>query len=127
RPAPHPRPTLLEADGERFIRPSSLAEALRVLAEEPEAMVVAGSTDWGVDVNLRGRRATLAVAIDHLPELRGVSFGDASIEIGAALPLTEIERRLDERVPLLSELLPQFASPLIRNRATIGGNLGTAS
>lgn len=127
RPAPEPRATLLEASGERFIRPSTLEEALRVLAEEPDAVVVAGSTDWGVDVNLRGRRAALTVAIDHLPELRAVTFGDASVEIGAALPLTDVERRLDGRVPLLGELFPQFASPLIRNRATIGGNLGTAS
>lgn len=127
RPAPEPRPMRLEADGQRFLRPSDLDEALRVLADEPEAAIVAGSTDWGVDVNLRGRRAPLVLAIDHLPALRGVTFGDASIEIGAALPLTEVERRLEGRVPLLAELFPQFASPLIRNRATIGGNLGTAS
>ena len=49
------------------------------------------------------------------------------IELGAALSLTEIERRLDGRVPLLSALVPQFASRLIRNTATIGGNLGTGS
>ena len=49
------------------------------------------------------------------------------IEIGAALTLTEIERRLDGRVPLLAEVFPQFASRLIRNGATIGGNLGTGS
>ncbi|WP_448809117.1 xanthine dehydrogenase small subunit [Agromyces bauzanensis] len=127
RPAPEARPTMLEADGERFMRPSSLDEALRVLGEEPDAVVIAGSTDWGVEVNLRGRRAALAIAIDHLPELRGVAFGDAGVEIGAALPLSEVERRLAGRVPLLDDLFPQFASPLIRNRATIGGNLGTAS
>ena len=127
RPAPEARPTRLETDGRRFVRPSSLDEALAVLRDEPDATVVAGSTDWGVEVNLRGRRAALTIAIEHLPELRSVSFGDAAIEIGAALPLSEVERRLEGRVPLLAELFPQFASPLIRNRATIGGNLGTAS
>src|SRR5699024_1962786 len=49
------------------------------------------------------------------------------IELGAALTLSEIEQRLDHRVPLLDQLFPQFASRLIRNGATIGGNLGTAS
>jgi xanthine dehydrogenase small subunit len=127
RPAPEPRATRIGADGERFLRPSSLDEALRVLGEEPDAVVVAGCTDWGVDVNLRGRRAALTIAVEHLPELRSLTFGDAGIEIGAALSLSEIEHRLDGRVPLLDELFPQFASPLIRNRATIGGNLGTAS
>ena len=121
------RATRVDAEGERFVRPSSLDEALRVLGEEPDAVVVAGCTDWGVDVNLRGRRAPLTIAVEQLPELRSLTFGDDVIEIGAALSLSEIEHRLDGRVPLLDELFPQFASPLIRNRATIGGNLGTAS
>jgi xanthine dehydrogenase small subunit len=67
------------------------------------------------------------LAVDRLPELRRLDVGDASIEIGAALSLTEIERRLDGRVPLLAELFPQFASRLIRNGATLGGNIGTGS
>lgn len=127
RPAPQPRATRLETDGRRFLRPASLEEALRVVRDESDATVVAGCTDWGVEVNLRGRRSPLTVAIEHLPELRTVAVGDAAIEIGAALPLSEVERRLDGHVPMLAELFPQFASPLIRNRATIGGNLGTAS
>ena len=90
-------------------------------------MLVAGSTDWGVEVNLRGVRAGLVVAIDRLPELRGMSVEPDEIRLGAALTLTEIERRLDGEVPLLAELFPQFASRLIRNGATLGGNLGTAS
>lgn len=127
RAAPEPSATRLESGGERFLRPSSLDETLRILREEPDAMVVAGCTDWGVDVNLRGARAALTMAVEHLPALRVLTFGDAAIEIGAALSLSEIERRLDGSVPMLGELFPQFASPLIRNRATIGGNLGTAS
>ena len=127
RPAPGPATTKLDSDGARFVRPASLDEALRLVHDEPDAVVVAGCTDWGVDVNLRGQRAALAVAIERLPELRELTVGDASIEIGAALPLTEVGRRLAGRVPLLDQVFPQFASPLIRNRATIGGNLGTGS
>jgi xanthine dehydrogenase small subunit len=91
------------------------------------ATVVAGSTDWGVEVNLRGARAVSVIAIDRLPELRGLAVDADRIEIGAALTLTEVERRLGGRVPLLAQLFPQFASRLIRNAATIGGNLGTGS
>ncbi|ANJ26217.1 xanthine dehydrogenase small subunit [Agromyces aureus] len=127
RPAPEPVPTDLAVDGNRFVRPGTLDEALRMLHDEPTAVLVAGSTDWGVEVNLRGRRAPLVIAIEQLDELRGLEIGDDVIEIGAALPLSEIERRLDGRVPLLAKLLPQFASRLIRNRGTIGGNLGTGS
>jgi xanthine dehydrogenase small subunit len=89
--------------------------------------VVAGSTDWGVDVNLKGARAGRVVAVDRLPELRGFEVSDSEVRIGAALTLTEIERRLDGRLPLLAALMPQFASPLIRNGATLGGNLGTGA
>ncbi|BDZ53946.1 xanthine dehydrogenase small subunit [Agromyces marinus] len=127
RPAPASASTRLDDGAGRFIRPASLDEALRLLGDEPDAVLAAGTTDWGVEVNLRGRRAPLTIAIERLPELRTFEVGDASIEIGAALTLTEIERRLAGRVPLLAELFPLFASPLIRNRATIGGNLGTAS
>ncbi len=125
--APGVPATRLEDGEARFVRPADLADALRVLAEEPEALVVAGSTDWGVDVNIKGFRADTVVAVDRLPELRGWSVDDGEIRIGAALTLTEIERRLDGRLPLLAALMPQFASRLIRNGATLGGNLGTGS
>ncbi|MFD0369614.1 xanthine dehydrogenase small subunit [Streptomyces sp. NPDC127114] len=110
-----------------FLRPATLAEALHELRERPEAVVVAGSTDWGVEVNIRSRRAGCVIAVDRLPELRDLRVESDRIEIGAAVTLTEIERHLDGRVPLLAELFPQFASRLIRNSATLGGNLGTGS
>ena len=127
QPAPGPAPADRVVDGSRFVRPAGLDETLRLLRDEPEATVIAGATDWGVEVNLRGRRAVLAVMIDRLPELRALAFGEDAIEIGAALTLSEIERGLGGSVPLLAELVPQFASRLVRNSATLGGNLGTAS
>ncbi|MFI5626032.1 xanthine dehydrogenase small subunit [Nocardioides sp. NPDC051685] len=127
QPPPEPRPTRIAVDGAQFVRPETLTEALDLITEWPEAQVVAGSTDWGVEVNIRGRRAPLVVAVDRLPELRELSFRTGHVEIGAALTLTEIERKLNGRVPLLAELFPQFASRLIRNGATLGGNIGTAS
>jgi len=126
-PPPAVRATRLTGDGAEFVRPAGLADALAVLASAPGATVVAGSTDWGVDVNLGGMRDALVVAVERLEELRSFAIDDTGIEIGAALSLTEVERRLDGRVPLLAEVFPQFASRLIRNGATIGGNLGTAS
>ncbi|MEU3774619.1 FAD binding domain-containing protein [Streptomyces sp. NPDC032472] len=124
---PEPVATAYTRDDSAFLRPGTLAEALQVLGERPEAVVVAGSTDWGVEVNIRSRRARCVVAVDRLPELRELHVASDRIEIGAALTLTEIERRLDGSVPLLAELFPQFASRLVRNSATLGGNLGTGS
>ncbi|NLU68268.1 FAD binding domain-containing protein [Streptomyces sp. HNM0574] len=124
---PGPVSTEYARDGATFLRRSSLAATLELLRERPDAVVVAGSTDWGVEVNIRSRRAGCVVAVDRLPELRELRTGPDAVEIGAALTLTEIERRLDGEVPLLAELFPQFASRLIRNGATLGGNLGTGS
>jgi len=126
-PAPGPVVTDASDDSGRYVRPASLAEALDLLAGDPTAVPVAGATDHGVEVNLRGRRDRLVVGIDRLPELRGLEVTDDAVEIGAALSLTEVEERLAGRVRLLDALVPQFASRLIRNAATLGGNLGTAS
>ena len=126
-PPPPPAPTTLAVAGAEFLRPAGLDDVLRLLADRPDAQVVAGSTDVGVEVNLRGLRAPLVVAVDRLAELREFAFGPDEVRIGAALTLSEIERLLAGRVPLLAQMFPQFASRLIRNGATIGGNLGTAS
>ena len=137
RPAPAPAPTRLMGASGVFERAVDLAHLLRLLDEHPDAVLVAGSTDWGVDANLRGARAPFLVGIDRVPELRRLTVedspdgaaagGGATVEIGAALTLSEVERGLGGRVPLLDQLLPQFASRLIRNGATLGGNLATAS
>ncbi len=124
---PAPVATRISTDGAAFSRPADLTEALQLLKDHPDAVVVCGATDWGVEVNLRGVRADRVVAIDRLSELRGFEVGEDKITLGAALTLTEIERRLDGAVPLLAEMFPLFASRLIRNGATLGGNLGTGS
>jgi xanthine dehydrogenase small subunit len=126
-PAPAPAATTTSNEQGRYVRPARLAEALELLATHPDAQLVAGSTDWGVELNIRHARAALTIGIERLAELREFSFGPDRIELGAALSLSEIESALDGRVPLLADLFPQFASRLIRNGATLGGNLGTAS
>ena len=126
--APPPAPsTRVTGDTGTFARPADLAEALELLGAHPDAVLVAGSTDWGVEVNLRGARAPFAIGIDRLPELRTLEVGTDVVEVGAALSLSEVERSLAGRIPLLDQMFPQFASRLIRNGATIGGNLGTGS
>ncbi|UNX53690.1 FAD binding domain-containing protein [Georgenia sp. TF02-10] len=127
RPAPPARPTHLVTEAAEFRRPATLAELLDLLADRPDAQLLAGATDLGVEVNIRHARPPLVLAVDRLEELRTLDVGPDRIEIGAALTLSEVERGLAGRVPLLDQLFPQFASRLIRNAATLGGNLGTAS
>ncbi len=126
-PAPAPAATTTSSTQGRYVRPPDLAGVLELLAVHPDARLVAGSTDWGVEVNIRHARAALTIGIDRIEELVEFSVGPDRIDLGAALSLSEIETRLAGRVPLLAELFPQFASRLIRNGATLGGNLGTAS
>ena len=117
----------MEADGARFVRPGSLEELFEHLEDTPDAQLVAGSTDAGVGVNIQHARPPLTLAVDRLEQLRTLEVGQEQVEIGAALSLSEVERGLAGRVPLLDQLFPQFASRLIRNAATFGGNLGTGS
>ena len=127
QPAPAPAVTTTSSTQGSFVRPASLAGVLELLAVNPDARLVAGSTDWGVELNIRHSRAALTIGIDRIPELREFAVRADYIDLGAALSLSEIEHRLAGLVPLLDDLFPQFASRLIRNGATLGGNLGTAS
>ena len=133
RPAPSARATDYQradtATGTigRYRRPSTLAEAASILSADPEVTVVAGATDWGVEVNIKGARGKNILAVDRLEEMRGIRRTDSFVELGASHTLSELERELAGDIPLLGKLFPQFASRLIRNGATIGGNLGTGS
>jgi xanthine dehydrogenase small subunit len=80
-----------------------------------------------VESNLRGRRFDHLVSVEALAELRVFRETDQAFELGAALTLSEIEGLWTEAPVFFREWLALFASPLIRNRATLGGNLATAS
>jgi xanthine dehydrogenase small subunit len=127
RPAPRLAPFALDGCGTRFERPDSLELCLALLAANPEARLVAGSTDLAVEANLRGRRWPMLVSLEAVAELRSFVETDSSIEIGAGLTLSEVEERWVSAPPAVRAWFSLFASPLIRNRATLGGNLSTAS
>jgi xanthine dehydrogenase small subunit len=122
-----PQPMMLEYGKYTFHRPKNLETALALLEQHPNAKLVAGGTDWGVEVNLRHSRSEIQIAIEHLPELRQIDWKNDCAELGAALTLSELEHRLEGNIPLLHQWFLLFASRLIRNSATLGGNIGTAS
>jgi xanthine dehydrogenase small subunit len=111
---------------ERFLRPHSLAEACETLAQHPRARPLAGGTDLMVEANLHHARFAQLVSLENLPELQVFERGDDELVLGAALSLEQIAQRA-HALPLFDQLLPSFASRLIRQRATLGGNLATAS
>jgi xanthine dehydrogenase small subunit len=126
------RPRIESVHGrERFVRPTSLDDLFQCVADAPDATLIAGGTDVMVGVTQKGDRPAAVVSLAALPELRALEVTAAGVVFGAGLTLTEIEERLHDvpegALPLLSQLLPLFSSRLIRNRATLGGNLMTAS
>jgi len=113
-----------------FFRPTTLAEALALIEAHPTAQLIAGGTDLMVYANQRYQRFPALISVEGLSELQELSFDASELVLGAAVPLSRIERALHAQaanVPLLARLWPLFSSRLIRNRATLGGNLGTAS
>jgi xanthine dehydrogenase small subunit len=126
-PAPAVSPFDYETAAGRFSRPCSLSACLKLAAANSDAQYVAGNTDLGVMTNLRHQRFPHLISLDGVPELREFHDTHEIVEIGAALTLTEIGERWTAAPPFLRDWLRLFASPLIRNRATLGGNLATAS
>lgn len=123
RPAPLPQAVRSAS----FSRPTSLEECLSLLGENGQARIVAGATDLAVESNLKGKRFEHLISVEALPELREFQETADFVELGAALSLDEIETHWRSAPSFFSEWLELFASPLIRNRATLGGNLATAS
>ncbi|HEX3772182.1 MAG TPA: FAD binding domain-containing protein, partial [Polyangiaceae bacterium] len=113
----------------RFERPGSLEGVFARLAASPGAVLIAGGTDLMVYANQRYERWPALVSLEGVPELRDFTVEDGAMVIGAGVPLAAIEERLrgTGAAPALEALLPLFSSRLIRNRATLGGSLVTAS
>src|SRR5580765_529663 len=110
------------------LTPRSLEEALRLKAERSDAVPIQGGTDVMVELNFdRGRPAVL-LNLNEVAELRGWSREDGKVWLGAGLTYAEaMEPRLAEALPALAEASRTVGGPQIRNRGTIGGNLGTSS
>ena len=113
--------------GEIFHRPASLAELLSLKKTHPDARWVAGATEIGVELNKKFKPFPTLISVEGVPELTRISSTGAQWEIGAAASLTAIEEALGNEYPSMSRMLSLFASRQIRSRATLGGNLVTAS
>jgi CO/xanthine dehydrogenase FAD-binding subunit len=110
------------------VTPKSLEEALRVKAQRPDAVPIQGGTDVMVELNFDRRRPEVLLNLNEVAELRGWSRENGTLRLGSGLTYTEaMESELAGLLPALAEASRTVGSPQIRNRGTIGGNLGTAS
>ncbi|WP_416969831.1 FAD binding domain-containing protein [Streptomyces sp. 4F14] len=110
-----------------FLRPASWEEALAAKAEHPTAVPIAGGTDVMVEINFDHRRPEHLLDLNRIGDLYEWEVGADSVRLGASVPYTRIMEHLRAELPGLALAAHTVASPQIRNRGGVGGNLGTAS
>lgn len=110
-----------------FFQPSTWTEALEMKSAHPEAMPIAGGTDVMVEINLDRHRPEAIIDLTRVPELTAWGVDDGLLRIGAGVSYARIIDELGDRLPGLAMASRTVGSPQIRNRGTVGGNLGSAS
>src|SRR5262245_57072873 len=106
--------------------PRTLEEALETAAAHPNAVPIAGGTDVMVELNMDLGRPEALMDVSGLPELREIRRENSSLFLGAGVTYTRVMRELPDLTALV-QASRSVGSPQIRNRGTVGGNLGTAS
>jgi xanthine dehydrogenase small subunit len=129
---PIPAPAAVDYNGGDavFVAPTTLQGVFDALDAHPGAKLIAGATDLGLDVNKKHATWPALIGLDRVSELRqlgGHGGPPHELSIGAATPLADIEAWAQEAFPPLARMLRYFGSRQIKHRATIGGNLVTAS
>jgi CO/xanthine dehydrogenase FAD-binding subunit len=110
-----------------ILSPDTWEQALAMKAAQPEAIPIAGGTDLMVALNFDRARPQAILDLTRVPELRDWEADDGRLRIGAGVTYTRLIEELGERLPGLALAARTVGSPQIRNRGTVGGNLGTAS
>jgi xanthine dehydrogenase small subunit len=110
-----------------FHAPRGLDELSRALESSPGALLLAGGTDIGLMVTKQLRDLPALVYLGDVPELARIEERSQELWIGAAVTLTDAWPALLARYPALAEQAERFASPPIRNSATLCGNLANGS
>lgn len=110
-----------------FLQPTSWAEALEVKAAHPDAVPIQGGTDVMVELNFDRHRPPALIDLNRVPELSEWSRHDGTIRLGAGVTYARVIDELGDRLPGLAMASRTVGSPQIRNRGTVGGNLGAAS
>jgi CO/xanthine dehydrogenase FAD-binding subunit len=111
----------------KVAHPRTLQDAFEALERMPDAQLLAGGTDFMVEVNFGHRRPPAVVGLRRVEELRGFELGDGEVVLRAGLTWTEVETQLAGELPALAAAARTVGSPQMRNAGTVGGNLGTAS
>jgi CO/xanthine dehydrogenase FAD-binding subunit len=110
-----------------IVHPRSLPEAVAALHDRPDGQLLAGGTDFMVEVNFGHRRPAAVVGLRRVADLKGYQITPDEVVLRAGLTYREMEHELAPELPVLAQAARTVGSPQIRNAGTLGGNLGTAS
>jgi len=121
------QPVVRTRKGSEFVSPSTLAEVTAYLTRHPQATLLAGSTEIGLQVNKQFARPSHIVYLGNVAELKRVEDTPAAWRIGAQVPLSAVESLVAGAYPDFSEVLRRFGSPPIRSTATLAGNIANGS
>jgi xanthine dehydrogenase small subunit len=121
------QPVVRTKKGNAFVSPASVTEVAEYLLSHPNATLLAGSTEIGLQVNKQFSRPDHIVYLGNVAELRAVKESKADWTIGAAVSLTTVESLIAADYPDFAEVLRRFGSPPIRSTATLAGNIANGS
>ncbi|HEY6611584.1 MAG TPA: xanthine dehydrogenase small subunit [Pseudomonas sp.] len=107
--------------------PQTLDELAEIYLAQPQARLLAGGTDLALEVTQQHRALPLLIDLGRVTELQRIALTASHLEIGAGVALSDCQAVLAGEYPDFGALLARFASRQIRNRGTLGGNLGNAS
>lgn len=120
-------PSLPAAELPGYFSPLVIDEALALKQQHPDAQWIAGATDLGVLLS-RGKGMDCSyIALDRIDELQQIERQGTQLRIGAGVTLARMESELIDELPVLGQVIPWFAAKQVRQRATLGGNIGSAS
>jgi xanthine dehydrogenase small subunit len=116
-----------EAEGVRFHAPHTVEQLSALLAEHPQAWVLAGGTDVGLWVNKALQDTPVFIWTGGVPQLQRIEAGPTHLEIGAAVTLDAAFDAIHAHWPAFGEVWRRFASPPVRASGTLGGNVANGS
>jgi len=120
-------PFCVEGNGRKFFAPQTLDQFAALVAQYSSATILAGGTDIGLWVTKQQQNLDVVIYTGKVSGLGDSAVDDGYLDIGAAVSLTDAMSLIIEYYPALEELFVRFASPPIRNAATLGGNIANGS
>ena len=121
------QPVVRTRKGNEFVAPATVAEVADYLLKHPNATLLAGSTEIGLQVNKQFTRPDNIVYLGNVAELKTITSKSGLWHIGAAVSLTQVQNLIGDAYPDFAEVLRRFGSPPIRSTATLAGNIANGS